>query len=64
MLVQLAAIFECFACIEYTLLIASECIKIVFVIIFNSLNLLVKLLKVLPVILKSMLVEIRVLINR
>ena len=64
MLVQLATIFECLACIKYTLLIASKCIRIVFVIIFNSLNLLVEFLKVLLVILKSMLVEIKALINR
>ena len=63
MLVRLAAIFKCFTCIEYTPLIASKCIKIVFVIIFNSLNLLVEFLKVLLVILKSILVEIRVPIN-
>ena len=63
MLVQLATIFKCFACIEYILLIASKCVRIVFVIIFNSLNLLVELLKVLPAILKSMLVEIKVPIN-
>ena len=64
MLVRLAAIFECLACIEYTLLIASECVRIVFVIIFNSLNLLVEFLKVLLAMLKSMLVETRAPINR
>ena len=64
MLVRLAAIFECLTCIEYALLIASECVRIVFVIIFNSSDLLVELLKVLPAILKSMLVETRVPINR
>ena len=63
MLVRLATIFECLACIEYALLIASKCVRIVFVIIFNSLNLLVELLKVLLIILKSMLIEIRVPIN-
>ena len=63
MLVRLAAIFECLACIEYTLLIASECVRIVFVIIFNSSDLLAELLKVLLAILKSMLVETRVPIN-
>ena len=64
MLVRLAAIFECLACIKYTPLIASECVKVVFVIIFNSSNLLAEFLKVLPAILKSMLVETRVPINR
>ena len=63
MLVQLAAIFKCLTCIEYALLIASECVRVVFVIIFNSSNLLAKFLKVLLVILKSMLVEIKALIN-
>ena len=64
MLVRLAAIFECLACIKYAPLIASKCVRIVFVIIFNSLDLLVELLKVLPAIFKSMLVETRVPINR
>ena len=63
MLVRLAAIFECLTYIEYTPLIASECVRVVFVIIFNSLNLLVEFLKVLLVILKSMLVKTRVPIN-
>ena len=63
MLVRLATIFECLVCIKYTPLIASECIRIVFVIIFNSLNLLVEFLKVLLAILKSMLVETKAPIN-
>ena len=62
-LVRLAAVFKYLACIEYAPLIASKCVRIVFVIIFNSLNLLVELLKVLLAILKSMLVETRVPIN-
>ena len=64
MLVRLATIFKCLTCIKYTPLIASKCIRIVFVIIFDSLNLLVEFLKVLPAILKSMLVETMVPINR
>ena len=59
MLVQLAAVFECLACIEYAPLIASKCVRIVFVIIFNSSDLLAEFLKVLPVILESILVETR-----
>ena len=63
MLVQLAAIFKCLACIKYTPLIANKCVRVVFVIIFNSLNLLIKFLKVLFAIFKSILVKTRAPIN-
>jgi hypothetical protein len=59
MLIQLTAVFERFACIEYALLIASECVKEVFIVVFNCLDPLPEFLKILTAILVGMLFETR-----